>query len=373
MQLECLVKKNGVNGKDMNRWFISMVSDGNYLYWVTELRGHILKMKIEDLMVEYITPLGDCNDYNRAAILCINDNKIYYVVEGGEQLIIYDMINNTTKKFDIKCGDMYLNMFSYANIINNILVIIPMYAPSVVNINIKNGVVDRKLFENYKSEDMNHYYTNCIVNKDESIIDIVNIRNHEYLTYSVSDEELRGDFKISLDVKDIVSIEKDTEKIYILDNQNNVYQYNKNTCQRIFRIDDSKDGYFVLHRANDFLWIMPLYGNDIYKYDIKTEQIVKFDRYPSDYIYNAPKTMGKFSSKCSVKGKTYFTMHAGTYIFCVNDLTGEGEFLDVKWPGWKEEAEEVIYKKMKMIYEMDLSFESFLKYGIRYGFETFLK
>ena len=62
-------------------------------------------------------------------------------------------------------------------------------------------------------------------------------------------------------------------------------------------------------------------------------------------------------------------------MFCKgeNDLTGEGEFLDIKWPGWKEEAEEVIYKKMKTIYEMDLSFESFLKYGIRYGFETFLK
>ena len=123
----------------MNRWFISMVSDGKYLYWVTELRGHFLKMKIEDLTVEYITPLGDCNDYNNAAILCINDNKIYYVVERGEQLIIYDMINNTTKKIVIKCGDLYLNMFSYANIINNILVIIPMYAPTVVNINIKNG------------------------------------------------------------------------------------------------------------------------------------------------------------------------------------------------------------------------------------------
>ena len=44
----------------MNRWFISMVSDGEYIYWLTELKGHFYKMKIKDLTVEYIKPLGEC-------------------------------------------------------------------------------------------------------------------------------------------------------------------------------------------------------------------------------------------------------------------------------------------------------------------------
>ena len=39
----------------------------------------------------------------------------------------------------------------------------------------------------------------------------------------------------------------------------------------------------------------------------------------------------------------------------------------------RERILEAIYKKMDMIYEEDLSFVAYLKYGIKYGFEKFLK
>lgn len=355
----------------MNRWFISMVSDGEYIYWLTELKGHFYKMKIKDLTVEYIKPLGDCITYNGVAILCINKNNIYYVIEGGNGVVIYDMMKNTTKKFDIKCRNMHLNMFSYANVINDTLVIVPMYAPYVINININTGSVSKRLNEGYSMEEMKQYHTNCIKNGDK--LEVVNASNNTYLTYSLKDYSKKEYYKIQLSTSNVISIERVYDELYVLDNQNNIYKVDKEGCQKIFKIGNSKDDYLILHRSKDWLWIMPLYGDNIYKYNMTNKNIEIFNEYPADYKYMAPKTMGKFTSKCTVMGKTYFAMHAGTHIFCVDDLTGEAKFLEVKWPEWKEEAEEVIYKKMNTIYEEDLSFEAYLKYGIKYGFDKFLK
>ena len=252
----------------MNRWFISMVSDGKYIYWLTELSGHFFRLNLNNLKAEFIRPLGDYNNYNGAAILCIKDDVIYFVLSSGKLLIAYNIKYNTIHKYDVGCQDMYLNMFSYAEVVKNTLIIIPIYSPYIIYIDLNSGDVDKKQLRKSDPSSFKMYHTNSIISNEMRRVELINVDTAQYSIYNITEEDIKEEEKVSLNISNAVSIEKGRDGIYVLDHENVIYKYDNGSCRKLAKIDDEPDGYFVLHNANDWLWIMPLYGQKIYKYNI---------------------------------------------------------------------------------------------------------
>ena len=76
--------------------------------------------------------------------------------------------------------------------------------------------------------------------------------------------------------------------------------------------------------------------------------------------------MGKFTNKYTINGKTYFAMHAGTSIFCIDNRSAEGYFIYSKWPNAKENIEQV-YRRNMTLKEGTVDLSHFLEYVFDIG------
>ena len=98
----------------IDRWFISSGRHGDYIYWMTELEGHLMRMHLTELNVEILNPVNYCSilDRSAAALICECKGIIYGFVQYGEYLIKYDVRNNKCEYIKIGLADLELNMIA---------------------------------------------------------------------------------------------------------------------------------------------------------------------------------------------------------------------------------------------------------------------
>ncbi|MBQ7920641.1 MAG: hypothetical protein IJ324_11960 [Lachnospiraceae bacterium] len=355
----------------MQRWFISLVGNERYLYWMTEKGGHFMREELKTGNVEYIRPRikNSLGDVVRSAILCIEDNRAFFVVNGGEKILILDLETDCVKEINIQCANMHLDMFSFSKVIGDEIVLIPTFYHEILFIDINTGVVSRENILKIESESIGFkqaYALNCYFDNNEVIF--CSTITQELITYSLTQKKVLKTRKLPSEIGDIVDFVISENRFFFLSSNGIVIEWTITDNRIIFRTDDRVEGgYRVLHMVKDDLWLLPFFEEDIYKVSLKDGSYEQYKDYPMDYRYTAPKTMGKFFKKYSVGEKTYFAMHSGNYMFFINDITGVSGFEKMVWPDLEQDLEELDYQKRKKFSEQGVSLKFFLKYIVREG------
>lgn len=348
----------------MERWFISLVEHKEYLYWITEIGCHFMKMNLLNNKIEYLRPQMDVSveGKGRAAILCSWNDILIYTVERGEGILLYDLEKNTVKTIRINCSDMNLNMFSYARVVNNILIIIPMYHYEMVEINLETGKYCRKDWLELKgnSSVFRQYFThNAFEHNDE--LEVISSTTNEMVKIQLKTFSVISRRKLTHNETNIVNYEYVDGCIIYLNVANELHVIKNGNDRILLKISNVSEGYLTMHRVKSDIWVMPLFDEEILCYSFNRS--IKMNRIKlNNSIYTAPKTMGKFFGKCSVNDKTFFSMHAGTQLLCVDNQFSKLSICKVEWPCNEDDIYELKYQKRQIMQENTIPLDTFINY-----------
>lgn len=350
----------------MNNWFISMATDGIFLYWITELDGLFMKMKLKDAAIEYMIDKDTNTTFQASSILCYYNSLLFYVIDRGEKIVKYDLKDNSTQVFYIGCEEMYLNMHSYVSVVKDSLIILPIYGKYLIYVNIKTGETKQyDLLENINVQKLQQCFALGVEPKGDEIKFISSITN-EWLVFSLTERRIIRRESIPEPIGNVLYFEKYGEFFLLMNSDNELIKYKKNYTEKLMQFSKIQNDYQIFHVVNNDIWVMPLYGQDIYIYSLTDKKTRKYKNYPEEYKYNAIPQMGKFTNKCTINGKTYFAMHAGTSIFCIDNRSAEGYFIYSKWPNAKENIEQV-YRRNMTLKEGTVDLSHFLEYVFDIG------
>lgn len=345
----------------MDRWFMTATSLDDSMFWMTEINGHFMKMDLKTNHVEYLRPMCDVKlDFFRASALCVINRVVYFLANRGEFLIKLFIDKNCCDVIPINCEIMQLDIYANIFIDHEELLIFPIFNENYVRIDLKTNRVTKENMRNFLGTNRNidmQETERILAKNDQYFFD------KAYILFSNSRELFvlnRGKtarlITILPDcVGNPVEFEIYENCLYILNSQNAIYKYGNGICEKICNMTGNEYG--CVHVTNDILWVFPAYAEDIYKVSLINGKAEKFTNFPKDYQYTAPNNMGKFSYKCRIGGKTYLAMHAGNYIFSIDDATGEGNVEQIIWPSIQEDICEMKYQKRSMLQEVKEALE----------------
>lgn len=345
----------------METVFISLISNSHYLYWVTEIGCHFMRLNLDSNNVEYLHPECTFNFENveHCAVLCSFENKIVYVLNSGKYIFIYNIYTNVGKIYEIECQNMHLNMYSYAAVIDNEIVIVPMYDSCIIYINIETGSVNKINLIGKETSKFIQVYTLNAYN-DLGIMKIISCVTHELLTFYLDSGKVISKEKLPLNLGNIVNYIEDDNDIVVLNTNNEIIRYDGKNCTYITKLDNTSQGYMTMHKTQKSIWIMPYFSKDIYI--LKKNKI---GRYGSIEIrHNFEKYIAKYFGKCTVNGYTFFSLGAVKSFLVIDDVNSQKKMLDVMWPDEKECVKELLYQKCECMNESEIGLDIFLKYII---------
>jgi hypothetical protein len=351
----------------LDRWFIEGVKRGDELFWVTEIGGHIMKLNVNNRQAEYVIVDGIDDDMSSSAFAYEENDILYIIVNHGKKLVMLSKDNKLLKSIDLGFEKKYLNLYAFVGKYGDELIIVPRCDNEIIRVNIMTDAVHTEnIITNSEKESDNEIkavYAKCDIVENGKLY-IFPTDTMEMIQYDLKTAE-----KTYIKLPELMgrpsNVIKYETSFYVLNDEGCVCSWDDKSgrCEKIF---DNQKG-----KANDFsliyafanrLWIMPGYEDDIYTMDIGKREIECFKSYPEKFAYSAPKTMGKYTARIEDENKCYFTMHAGNYIFYIDKKSGEGKWLETKWPTEKETLSYMLTNGFTVVKENEVTLNTFVEY-----------
>ncbi len=344
----------------MDRWFISLIEYNNYLYWITEIGGHFMRMDLHNNKVEYMQPEidGSIDERGLSAVLCRWRNSLFFTVNRGNEILEYDLADNHVKTIKINCGNMNLNMFSYAGVVNGKLIIVPIYHYEIVQIDLEKKTYERVniLDIKEKREGMVQYYAQNSFTSG-SFLELFSTMSNEIVTVDLTNMSIVSKKTLPFMESQIINYIHFGEGLILLDNFNQLYQYENFRSYFLCKLSNVDKGYFSMCIVGSKLWMFPVYDDKIIEISL-TDGTIREAEELEGICYTAPSCMGKYTAYCKSGNRIYYAMHSGTEIVYLEE---EGAHIhQVEWPNIEEDYKEIRYQKRKVLNEIEVPLSIFL-------------
>lgn len=355
----------------MDRTFISAAAEGRKVYWLTEQRGLGMCLDIDSKEVTLlnipwkntgIMPYGN-------SVLAVENGVLYGICCNGRYLAMFDILKKEIKTIEVGRNSLLLHDHAFAVKCKDNISILPYKTDRIIYINTKNGRIrEVSVSPEAKTEKRDFYYAGFheVIdpyrlplfhsNRNELVIKNMISNGSEYYSYS-------GEIEKPLYIQEI-----DTG-YYILTFSGDTYYLEKKSgnvkCiyEHVPAEGDGDIPFCTFTVKNDRLWLLPCFSERIIYVDIPGGCVHEFTDKPADLIYCGSPAMSNYTRAVYVEGATYFAMHTGNYLFSVDD-SGEGRFLDLKWPS-EYEGFQQLFNISGRIIEGKEKLRSFLKYVIQ--------
>lgn len=334
----------------MERWFISLIEHKGFLYWITEWGHHFMKMNLKSKVIEYMRPKIDerLDGENGAAILCCWQDKLIYTVDHGERILLYDLVEDAIETIHIACGRMYLNMFSFAEVIDSKLIIVPTCHPDffVFDLEERTGYSINPLA--LLNSGFQQYYAKTVLT-DESGITVFSVTTNEMVSFSI-DKGISIIFRTKYEgnIDNIINFVPYKDSFCFLDSQNRVYLLDGNHFFCVRQLSESAEAYMLMDYWDEKMIFLPLYEDVPKCLQFEDNSVIDMHEL-KDVKYTADAIMGKYSGKCSAGNRTFFAMHAGN---CIVYLEKDKlSILNAIWPEREDDMKELFYQKRMNISE----------------------
>ena len=132
------------------------------------------------------------------------------------------------------------------------------------------------------------------------------------------------------------------KKFYFLVGNGTVYTWNFQKIDTLFTIEDTCDKEYEFCRlavTRQKIYVLPFLGNDIWVYNRKNEKVEKFETYPQEFEYLAPKGWSKYYGYCENEQYYFFAMRSMNYLLKVNKNSGQSDWIKPILPSIEEEFE----------------------------------
>lgn len=281
---EAVIKSEGKNliKNEDNTKYLRIGRGGvlvNNTIWCSELKQNgLYKIDLNLKRVEYISEFPfDKLSYTPYKDPILDNQRLYFIPIGQDDLLIYNMLNGEMEKVNIKnrkderygVGVMTdENVFLFPSRWNERIAIVKKNSKKVIY---QYDLL--KDIEKFLGEKIDSLFWNSYVYKgniylpmrERSVLVEYNCITRKYVFYWIDQTEDQG----------IINCEGRGHQLYLLDNMGGVYVFdvNKKDAKKVFTM---KDGtlcpYVSLHLfKNDEIWLIPYTKNEIVIYSIKTK------------------------------------------------------------------------------------------------------
>lgn len=300
-----------------SNYFFSLVCKNDVLYWMTRDAGELCSMDIVTGKCEKIETDSDIVGKKiYSAVLQADGKNIYGIGESGKYFWRYDDINKRCEEFEIGCNSCAIDLFAYAKLIEEIIVIINRLNKTIVWIDKESGSVVRV-------QECGESAYNVLL--DESCEEMIVF---DSLTGEISSVRKNGIYnkKIDEDLKHIISVVKHAGRKFYLKNDGWLYVYDE--AGLINRINLG-EGYVNIVKSKEYIWAIPWGKQAILKlnFDVEINDVIS---YP-DGVEWAERIMDKELQRNNVKilelvDKIFFSTFGCNQILCIDKNSDKLDF-----------------------------------------------
>ncbi|ADL34921.1 hypothetical protein bpr_I2188 [Butyrivibrio proteoclasticus B316] len=318
--------------------FISVVSDGNYIYWVSEITGIGMRMSIESNVVEYlnipwksvgIKPSGN-------AVLAIDGKELFGIAGNGKYFFSFNIEKCSIKLTSLSLENVFAHDFAFSGINGDYVYFLPYQFDQIVLMNKYSGEIEYISLETDSAISEDGLFCAGRNDTKSDVVTCFDYSSNKLFKISFTNRECLTSHYPS-DIQKPLYVYECTDGYYILTISGDVFYWeekNSNVRQVYNNLSSERDNtipFASICVKNNKLWIMPCYSEDIVLVDLNNGSTKKCIDYPCDFHYKKNNRMSNYTRAVEINGTTYFAMHTGNYIFGVNE-NGNGEFINVIWP-----------------------------------------
>ncbi len=293
-----------------------------------------------------------------------NDN-LYLFEQNGERLLEYSLVNKSSRYFELKCNIFSCGNWTICAVYNHMIWAFPSYANKVIKIDLEKGKIEENeklcpdINYNFNQEDeflisygkeigfpYKLYSSGCRIDNE---IWLFAERKHFILKYDLS-KDIYEKYSFPVTIGSCVWALHRNGIFYILTIEGNIYSWDflNNRVELLVETENRYPYYskFVITDTN--IWLIPLFGADIYLIDLKSKRKSIYTDYPKDFSYYIDAARSKYSEYTEDEDNYYFAMHCANYLLIIEKKTGVGHWIKPIEPELSEKA--AYYIKSRGIY-----------------------
>ena len=330
---------------------------------------------IVDLHTGKTTLLNDLLNYDpafNADDMLSFENDIFILELNGKRLMKFNVKERNCSYFNIDCDNKtWKNYAAFAYYGNNIYVF-PVYTDGVIKIDLKKERVQKKKelylhISEYKKDkkqdgEFTFFWCGC---QSGSIVWLFQRSGELVVEYDLESDTWR-EFELSIRIRECVLVTVYAGYMYILSAEGKIYRWNRkdNIAEEIADCRSTSRMEFVFSRiavTDKGIFLLPLYGEEIFYMDLKTKNVKKYDSYPEDFRY-CELSWSKYYGYCEDDNQYYFAMRSANYILTINKRDGIEKWVKAKLSSYEKYKKVYFSYNRKLLCETEYSIEDILSY-----------
>ena len=342
--------------------FLTCVKKGDDIYFPTRYGNFYMKLNLITKRTEYI----DFEVYDKEVSLGIadyidmEDNVIFQFNLDGRYVLLFDLDSKQIKKIDVDCQSKSWGNYLFCTYYEEKLFIFSMYKHTIVIINLKDDqvVYDDKICKYICENNLPDLSVACKVNNQ---IWLFSNDGKKAVSYNLATHKEEW-YELSLKIKQSRHCVYRNKKFYILDNQGNVYVWDKKQEYLLFSVPNAKqEEYGRIVATDKNLIVLPALGESIYIYDFLKKEIECNINYPLDFKYSTESRLSKYYGFCEDENSFFFAMRLSNYLLKIKKQDGAIEWINPMIPDLQETIDRCKRYSMNTYLEGMLSLSEYIQ------------
>ena len=331
---------------------------------------------VGDLHTGKITLMEDLVNYDPvfdADNMLSTGDDIFILELNGKRLMKFNVKERICSYFNIGCDSKkWGNYAAFAYYKGNIYVF-PIYEDGLIKIDLESGKVQKKKnlytdINEYKKDNRQRneptfFWYGC---QFENKVWLFQRCGNLAVAYDMESDTWRR-YELSIKIEECEHVTIYAGKLYILSVEGEIYRWNM-TNDAVEKVVDCRnisksDSFFSRIAVTDKgIFLLPSISEEIFYIDLNTKNIIKYDSYPKEFQYCAPKAWCKYYGYCEDDDQYYFAMRSANYILSINKRDGREKWIKTDAPSYEEYKKIYFNYNRKMLCETECRVEDILSY-----------
>lgn len=317
--------------------FSACVKKGDDIYFPTRYGNFYMKLNLITKRTEYIDFEVDDKEVSLgiADYIDMEDNVIFQFNLDGRYVLLFDLDSKQIKKIDVDCQSKGWGNYLFCTYYDEKLFIFTKYKHTIAIINLKNNQVicDDKICKYICENDLPDLSAACKVNDQ---IWLFSNDGKKVVSYNLSTHKEKW-YELPLKINQCRHCIYRNNKFYILDNEGNIYVWDKKQEYLLFSIPNAKpEEYGRIVATDKNLVVLPALGESIYIYDFSKNEIQRNVNYPLHFKYSIQSEWSKYYGFCEDENNYFFAMRLSNYLLKIKKQDGTIEWISPVIPDLRE-------------------------------------
>lgn len=350
--------------KIMRLSFADCVESEGYIYFYPTNQDAFMKMDSNTFELFYIESFWKNDKYilkHDSVNIFYYNGMIYSINNKGDYILAYNIKKDIYQVIDIAMSNYQWGNFECCYIYHNYLYLISNSSSMSKRLNMDTNELEVLYIahDNYNQGSCGFAYeSKCY------------LLAHGSSEIAIFDSEICECIKVDIGscAKYPKQIEKEENELYILEGDGHVFSINllDNSITDLiksFAQTDNSIGRMMI--TQNKIWLLPSRGDDIYIFDKKNRNIIKYDDYPEGFQYNISDKWAKYYGYIPFKNGYLWAMRSSEFCLYFDKILDKIDWIKIENNDIQKYYEYLLYKNNDVILEKNMSLKEFMSLLLR--------